>query len=376
MAGGDRKADRRPDASGGGPLFFVHIPKTAGGTLKSVLARAYGKRAIVDAGNYSLNPEITREKVLRTAYAGNRIVIGHVPFALFTAVAGEGVRFITMMRDPVERVLSHYYSHLHNKGEVEGKLLRSLGDALAAGMPQVTNLLTRFLSDDPEAEIGPAALAEAKRNLDRFTLVGLQERFDESVVLLHRVLGMGEIFPYGEWRHVNEQRPRAADLRDGERESILAGNRLDLELYAHARGLFETNLARSGEDLEPDMDRLRALSGDALQAFEAALSVAAGWMAEGLPPGVVRRFRDLADAAEVAGIASRPFKQALRKLRLDGLVVAGTVGTDGAFRPATRPIGLVPLVTLDDAVLRRLGPREIAVPVVSPRSVAVPSEVA
>src|SRR4051812_9251716 len=51
-----RELDRIEAATG--PLVaFIHIPKTAGGTAKDMLMRAYSRTALHNAGNYLRDPE-------------------------------------------------------------------------------------------------------------------------------------------------------------------------------------------------------------------------------------------------------------------------------------------------------------------------------
>jgi hypothetical protein len=67
-----------------------------------------------DAGNYLRAPEKTVRKVARRPggwdrwrRAGGRVTIGHVPYALFREHLPADTRYVTFLREPIDRVLSH-----------------------------------------------------------------------------------------------------------------------------------------------------------------------------------------------------------------------------------------------------------------------------
>ena len=90
--------------------------------------------------------------------------------------------------------------------------LRSIGQALDLDLPQLTNLSTRFLCDEPSGELSADLVAQAKKNLRSFAFVGLQERFDEFMDGLQQALGLETLSATA--RHamniVHERRARGA----------------------------------------------------------------------------------------------------------------------------------------------------------------------
>jgi hypothetical protein len=245
-----------PPDGGSPPLAFVHIPKTAGGTVKGILVSAYSRRAVQDAGNYPRNPTKTVAKLARRRHAGYRVLVGHVPYGVFQEHLPERTPYMTFLRDPVERVLSHYYRHIHQARAT------SLEEALLGlHLPELTNLATRFLCGhaSPMGDLPASALRDAEANLRAFAFIGLQERFDESLALLQRMLGL-EFAPY-ENRHVSVGRPTAAAIRAEERAMIEQANRLDIELYAFALDLFQAAVSAAGDELGLEVDELRERLG-------------------------------------------------------------------------------------------------------------------
>lgn len=332
----DPRQPGREATTGNGPpplIGFVHIPKTAGGTLTSMFARAWQRGALHKAGNFMRGPEKTVNKVTKRPGAwenwnrrGGRLSVGHVPYRLFAPNLPANCMYITFLRDPVDRVLSHYYRHIHSRtAGTDRNLWRaanqrkasasSLDEAVAVlRLPEVNNLATRFLCDDPEAEeLGAEALEQAKANLRRFAFVGIQERFDESVALLQLTLGL-DVVPYGESRHVSVDRPAVEEISDEQRRMVEAHNELDAELYEYGRGQFETALAAAGDELASRLARLRIASASALEEDKAEVRIACEWLDHELPPGATKPRAALVAAAGEAGILNRHLKLAMREL--------------------------------------------------------------
>lgn len=252
----------------GAPLMaFIHIPKTGGGTLKGIFAGAYSQRGVVNAGNYPRNRARTERELAKKSGTESRVMIGHVPLSVLRRHLPADTAYLTLLREPVERVLSHYYRHAHrpdpdahppaSRGGGRRLAAQSLEQALEdQRLPELRNLATRFLCDaeSPLDELSESALEEAKRNLEGFAFVGLQERFDESSVMLARQLGF--TIEGHEHRHVSRERPTAASVSAGDRELIESANDLDIELYRWAAERFERALAKDPE-IADEVLRLR-----------------------------------------------------------------------------------------------------------------------
>ena len=295
-----------------GPLIaFVHIPKTAGGTVKSVFADAFGRGAVSDSGNYLRNPEPAAAQ----SFQFNprvRVTIGHVPYGLYRPHLPPDTRYITFLREPVERVISHYYRHL------DGKVgTRTLAEALEGGTPAVTNLLTRFLCGRGHPELlgtlPDTAVEEAKAALETFFFVGFQDRFDESLVLLQDRLGM-PITAYGASRHVNAERPSFEELGDENLALIARHNQLDVELYAWARDRFGGDFEARRDELAGAVETLRGAVTEKVAEQEEHVARARQWLAEQVPPGTQRPFKELRAEAEKVGLTTRDVQRARRQM--------------------------------------------------------------
>jgi Sulfotransferase family len=250
---------RRQRAPADSLLAFVHIPKTAGATITTMLINAYSPEAVMAAGNFVRGPERTVQKLSQRSGGwerwhdrGGRVTVGHVPYGVFREHLPPDARYMTFLREPVDRVLSHYYRHHHRRdpsraGRTKKRpgarvVAESLEQALVEmSLPQLSNLATRFLCGDPSpmGELGPGALDDAKANLRDFAFIGIQEQFEESLQRLQELLGVGAV-PY-EDRHVSSNRPAVEEISDRQRALIVERNELDIELYDFALELLEAS---------------------------------------------------------------------------------------------------------------------------------------
>ncbi len=256
-------------------IVFIHVPKTAGTTLKTILRLQHPDLLVRNVGNVLKDYDKALEYVQR---AGQRVsadprnfaLKAHMPFG-FHRYFPPDARYITFLRDPIERAISNYYHEarkLIQRDQVP--LLARPEDILASKRPHLDNLQTRFLSgaENPFTVAATNDLLEhAKENLrDRFTFVGITERFDESLLVLNAIFG----WPLSAYRHEKSGttyhsgrfggavRPRADELPPETLELIEQHNRLDRELYAFGRGLFEQQLeAHRDERFDTDLAVLR-----------------------------------------------------------------------------------------------------------------------
>lgn len=89
-------------------IIFIHIAKTAGRSVNDVLRQAYGANAVCDCGPSDL-PDLG-------AAPQHRVYSGHFSLPAARRAFGPGFHF-TFLRDPIERLVSHYY-HFKNFSDV------------------------------------------------------------------------------------------------------------------------------------------------------------------------------------------------------------------------------------------------------------------
>jgi len=269
------------DIDTGGPaplLLFVHIPKTAGTTLRAVFRMNQPRprsRGLTNVFKGSGGVSTTLIERLRDGHVRDlsRVMLlqGHVPLGVRDYLQsylpdGRELRCFTFLREPVDRTLSHYFSI---RGLQRPYKLAPLGDdatledAVAAGYIH-DNLQTRMLSglSEPFGPVDDEMLERAKHNLrEGLVFFGLTERFDESLVLARLRLGLRTIL-YGSSGRVNADRPRGDDVPAGLRRAAEQSNRYDTQLYRYAEELFSDAPERGLLDFEVDLEALRAAKAD------------------------------------------------------------------------------------------------------------------
>jgi hypothetical protein len=211
-----------------------------------------------------------------TDLAAVRVLRGHCPLGIRDYLSehvreDREVHYFTFLRDPVDRILSHYFPIREGRrgyGSDRHALAPlpadpTLDDLLETGYIH-DNLHTRMLSGLPEpfGEVTDAMLEQAKGNLrDGLIFFGLTERFDESVVLAKQRLGFRSIL-YKTHGRLNSARPRGQDVPEKLREAAERCNRYDIELYRYAQELFDRIPERRELEFEVELAALRAAKGE------------------------------------------------------------------------------------------------------------------
>lgn len=246
-------------------VIFLHIPKTAGTTLYEIFKANYHPAEIYNrefSGDDGASPLINLSMERRAAI---RLLWGHFPFGLHQYLPGPFTYF-TFLRDPVERVISHYYYLLNHPKmfwipeEIREKNL-TLYEILEREMiMDIKNMYTRLLAGLPY--LFPADgyteqhLETAKYNLQNyFSVVGLVERFDESLLLLKKTYGWRNIYYVQD--NVNRQRPGRETIPPETIALIEQQNNLDMELYRFGQELFANQVARHGASFSQEVRRFQ-----------------------------------------------------------------------------------------------------------------------
>ena len=271
-------ANAGPDHNG--LIAFVHIPKTAGTTLNSILAHEYspdetyeimmrGMSLSVPKPMIMPRPVISFSKLRRLKSAIKhrqtlRLIRGHFDLSLSKLLPPD-TRFFTLLRDPVERAISHYYHYRRRTIDpIHPLAMRTtLSEWVSScGLVEMDNGQTRRLAGEinlPWGRVTRHMLDRAKSNLvSNFAVVGLTERFEESLILLHLAFNWPLYRITAE--NVGVSRPPRAEVSEQALKVIEDCNRFDLDLYQFASVLFEQAISQI--DMAGELRRLRAASGN------------------------------------------------------------------------------------------------------------------
>lgn len=237
-------------------LLFLHLPKTAGVNVRETLSRQYRHLPTFIRGAPDHRALFRMPQRDREAY---RVVGGHYRFGLHLLFDAPS-RYLTFLRDPLERVISHHayirWQPLHEwhklltAADTSVEQWVKLGVADAVDNLQVRRLVLRAEEEVPFRRMTRQMLDEAKRVLEeRVEFLGITERYEESIRLFARQLDWREPVTV-ERMNVSPNRQAAADLPPSARMAIQDHNALDIELYAFAVALFERRLS-AGAGLRP-----------------------------------------------------------------------------------------------------------------------------
>jgi hypothetical protein len=278
--------------TGDDPLFFLHIPKAAGTSLGSYLQGHFHPHE-------TFQPYLLHEldATAQGAPSGLRFIRGHFPYDVIRALLGRDPVCVTMLRDPVELVLSliadfqsrvmpaapwidwERLARMPVEAVVEDDRLMDWISGfnlqafmLAPLLPNVEwdtvrHLLTRINSTN-----APGDLDRARQRLDTFAVVGITEDFQESLFLLSYVFGWP---PPREAPRLNttERRRQREGLPPHILDRLATYTAVDRQVYAHAQVRFAAQyttmcrdlLARYGDAVDADLSM--PLSHDALYAL-------------------------------------------------------------------------------------------------------------
>ena len=257
-------------------LVFVHVPKTAGSSLKWIIQRQYPAEQTVVIEGEEMQRQFHRFHGMAEAARGRlRCLMGHIPFGVH-ALLPQGARYITMLRDPVEWTLSFHSfikRNLFFENHPDFAAFRGVGsmdleaflDFLSRS--HMNDMQTRLVAGElppldvmpPYESLSPEALVAAKQNLHRdFECVGVVERFDESLLVMKRKLGWRKI--YYRRLNVGERRAGRKDLPQWSVKRILACNSRDVELYAEACSLLSAQIAAAGAGFRAEVRRFQRIN--------------------------------------------------------------------------------------------------------------------
>lgn len=236
--------------------LFLHIHKTGGTTLNTALKWVYGpSNCYTMSEGRAKKPSRWFEEVSPSDLRSFSLISGHFPFGLGEHVEKEH-RYFTMLRHPVNRVISRYYQV---KMSYPSSNVGRMGLEEFASKRQ-KNLQTRMVAglDDYEDTNSVLQLAK-KRLLDDFAAFGITERYNESLILIKRKMQWTRSPFYVRGKVTKGKRPSISEIPDPTIDMIREANASDLEFYAFAAEHFES-LYRNERGIEKEVDRFEKLN--------------------------------------------------------------------------------------------------------------------
>jgi len=239
-------------------LYFSHIPKTAGTSLRKGAVKCWGKQKVLfDYGDSVATSDLVKSLLydqqdlysLKQSMLTNKIRFfsAHKPAREFYPIF-PAHNIFTFVRDPVERGISHYRffcQHFQYKKTL----------AEFSSDPQFSNLQAQFFDGIP-AEL--------------FGFIGIQERFDESLQLFNKTYNCK--FPSLNLnRHkTNDNKKSIDDIDNCTRDLIKRHNQQDIRLYELAENLFNQRMVAHNRNLPYVYGRVQSITTAAVLGWACA----------------------------------------------------------------------------------------------------------
>lgn len=205
-------------------IVSIHIPKTAGTSFRNILKSHFGDNAVVRLDikpgkklvlleNQLLESEKLSEEI--------KIIHGHMYFKDIANIfeLHKKVKYITWLRDPVERVISNYFylkSRLEEELDEESKGLNILS--------KMQRTLIEYARDNVNRNRMSKFLKGAE--ISKFDFVGIMEHYNQDLDYFAELIGIKEIHNF----HHNPTSMKK-DVPEDIRKEIEELNHDDIELY-------------------------------------------------------------------------------------------------------------------------------------------------
>lgn len=224
-------------------IILTHIPKTAGSSFrKSIIKANVPEEKIYRYGglkNFTID-------MLAKNYS---VVVGHVPYGIHCFTTKK-VKYITFLREPVDRLISYYYFlRSSNAGLYGNPQLLDYANSVSlkefAINRNLHNIQTRFTAGLLSHKLYPfidspsfskTVFNTAINNLENHYFgIGILEYYDESVAYLQDKLGWrGEKQISQVAARRNSEKPDCLELDNDTLQALKQANDLDLKLYSYA----------------------------------------------------------------------------------------------------------------------------------------------
>lgn len=229
-------------------IVLTHIQKTAGTSVIAYLSRCLAAQRVERIHEFEMAPREDLERAIAEKFGQFDALAGHIPFCRRVdelTAPRESVN-ISILREPVDRVVSLYYYLRANASWLgQGQTIvqqKITLESFAESEAYFDNHMVRMLCDFEPVSISLGAcnremLEQAKKNIVKhFLTVGLTEKTPEFLALLASLFCFSlEDVPI---ENVNKQRSSILSVSNEALSAIEKHNSYDVELYEFVQKLW------------------------------------------------------------------------------------------------------------------------------------------
>ncbi|SMF02294.1 sulfotransferase family 2 domain-containing protein [Desulfovibrio gilichinskyi] len=237
-------------------IFFFHITKTAGTSLRNLLLKNYGENQIYDSCANSRGPNAGSDLLYENnldLFPQKNCFMGHYRSNILPIIPNSFFRF-TFLREPVSRAVSWFYylkksNHFTSPLTLEEFFFdvpiqsKYKKTATLAYFKQATNVYVRSFTNNLGKDINfinQNNYTNAITNMHYyFDFIGFLEKYNESTFILSKLCNFDDIF-YEKLNVISKPksyRNYRKELGDELFNQIISYNKYDVELYSYARNI-------------------------------------------------------------------------------------------------------------------------------------------
>ena len=218
--------------------FFLHITKTAGGSIKKLLADQLNDEVLFHNSHNDV-PELKDE---------TKMLFGHFLVDIHKEYDQVTPKYLCFLRNPINRVASHYY-HLYNVDKSPiGDKIRSSGNDINEYFKRVnhwefSNAMCKIIAGKETFDqkwSDEKILQIAMNNMRKFKFVGIFEFLEISLIRLSKLYNLN----ITEVPSVNIGSYKFSKINDETINKIIRINKYDWILYNYGIDLFWKQISR------------------------------------------------------------------------------------------------------------------------------------